>query len=117
MSSVNKHTIIGRLGADPKEIANGSIVRFSVATEDRWKDKNTGEKKVETDWHQVVCFGQTAGFVLKFLKKGDLVYVSGKSKTRKYDNKEGVTQYTTEIKAEEVTSLARADGNQNEFDR
>ena len=116
MSSVNKHTIIGRLGADPKEIANGSIVRFSVATEDRWKDKNTGEKKVETDWHQVVCFGQTAGFVLKFLKKGDLVYVCGKSKTRKYE-KDDVTQYATEIKAEEVTSLARIDGNQNEFDR
>lgn len=116
MSSVNKHIIIGRLGQDPKEIANGSIVRFSVATEDRWKDKNTGEKKVETDWHQVVCFGQTAGFVLKFLKKGDLVYVTGKSKTRKYE-KDGATLYSTEIKAEEVTSLIKSDSGQNEFER
>jgi single-strand DNA-binding protein len=101
--SVNKLIVLGRLGQDPTELG-ASGARFSVATTDRWTDKS-GTKKEETDWHNVICFGQIAGFVLKYMKKGDNVFVEGKSKIRKFE-KDGVTHYAHELKAEVVHSLA-----------
>lgn len=102
---MNRHTIMGRLGADPKEIGGGGA-KFSVATTDKWKDK-AGESHEETDWHDVLCFGQTAEFVLNYLKKSDSVLVEGKSKRRSYEDEGGVKKYAVEIKASQVTKIGR----------
>lgn len=103
--SASKTILIGRLGDDPKELSGGSAAKIMLATDDKWTD-NKGERKEETDWHHVICLGQVAGFVLKYLKKGDLVYVEGKNKTRSYD-KEGVKMHITEVRANIVTALSR----------
>lgn len=100
MSSVNKAIIMGRLGGDPeiKNFDNGnSVCSFSVATSDTWKDKETGEKKERTDWHRVAIFNEGLIKVAEqYLHKGDLVYLEGEIRTRKYE-KNGVDHYATEI--------------------
>jgi single-strand DNA-binding protein len=78
------------------------VVNFSVATSFKYKDKNTGEQKEETEWHRVVCFGKTAEVVGSYGKKGRAVYVEGRLQTRKWTDKEGVERYTTEIVANSV---------------
>lgn len=102
--SANKAIVIGNLGKDPdvhRPDGGGLIVSFSVATSEKWTDKNSGEKKERTEWHRVVAFGTRdndglAGVAEKFLKKGSKVYVEGKLQTRKW-TKDGVDHYTTEI--------------------
>ena len=102
--SVNKAIIVGNVGKKPDvhtSEAGTKIVSFSVATSERWTDKNTGEKKEKTEWHRVVCFGGRdndglAGVAEKFLDKGSKVYVEGKLQTRKW-TKDGTDHYTTEI--------------------
>jgi single-strand DNA-binding protein len=104
MSGVNKVTILGRLGKDPemKGFNNGnSVANFSIATSEEWKDKTTGEKKSNTEWHNIVAYTPFAEIVSKYLNKGDQVYIEGKLKTRSWE-KDGVTRYVTEI---HVTSL------------
>ena len=100
--SLNKVLLIGRLGADPeiKQMVNGkSVARFSLATSNTWKDKNTGEKKEKTEWHRVVIFNEGLIKVLQqYVKKGAQVYVEGQLTTRKWkDEKAGVDKYSTEI--------------------
>ncbi|MCG8625468.1 MAG: single-stranded DNA-binding protein [Proteobacteria bacterium] len=103
--SVNKVTLIGRLGADPdvRTMNNGGkVVNLSVATSESWKDKNTGEKRERTEWHRVVVFGSAqseglAGVVEKYLRKGDQVYLEGQLQTRKWQDKDGKDRYTTEV--------------------
>lgn len=99
--SVNKVILVGNLGKDPevRTMNDGNkIVSFSVATGESWKDKATGERKEKTEWHKVVIFNEQLGKVAEsYLRKGAKVYVEGQLQTRKWQNKEGVDQYTTEV--------------------
>ena len=98
--SVNLCIIVGNLGQDPDVVVaqNGNkVVKLSIATSERWRDKATGEQKEVTDWHRITIFDKTsAEFAEKYLKKGNKVYVEGKQKTRKWE-KDGVTHYSTEV--------------------
>ncbi len=110
--SLNRHEIIGRLGKDPeiRHLENGSTVAsFSVATSMTWKDRNTGEKREKTEWHNCVIWGELAEVVEKYVKKGDQIYLAGRSETRSWE-KDGVTRYTTELIGTEMTMLG---GNSN----
>ena len=100
--SLNKVLLIGRLGVDPeiKQMVNGkNVARFSLATSQTWKDKNTGEKKEKTEWHRIVVFNEGLVNVVKqYLKKGAQIYVEGQLSTRKWkDEQSGQDKYTTEI--------------------
>ena len=100
--SLNKVLLIGRLGAAPeiKQMVNGkSIERFSLATSNTWKDKNTGERKEKTEWHRVVIFNEgLVNVVQQYVKKGAQVYIEGQLTTRKWtDEKSGQDKYSTEI--------------------
>lgn len=97
---VNKVIIVGTLGNDPevKYSASGSaIANLSVATSEQWKDKQTGEKKEQTEWHRVVIFGKPAEVAGEYLRKGSQVYIEGQLRTRKWTDSNGVDRYTTEI--------------------
>jgi len=108
MASVNKVIIVGNLGADPETRyapSGDAICNIRIATTDTWKDKATGEKKEATEWHRVVFFGAVAKIAGEYLKKGSSVYIEGRLQTRKWTNKEGVEQYTTEIRADQMQML------------
>lgn len=98
--SVNKQIILGNLGADPeiRSFQNGGrVANLRIATSESWKDRNTGERKEQTDWHTVAVFGDgLVGVVERFLKKGSKVYVEGKSRTRKWSDQNGQDRYSTE---------------------
>ncbi len=99
--SVNKVILLGRLGGDPEIRVSqdgAKIAKFSLATGETWKDKNTNEKKERTDWHKIVIFSPgLSEIVEKFLKKGSLIYIEGQIRTRKYSDQAGVEKTTTEI--------------------
>jgi len=100
--SLNKVLLIGRLGSDPeiKQMVNGkSVARFSIATSNTWKDKNTGERKEKTEWHRIVIFNEGLVNVVKqYVKKGAQVYIEGQLSTRKWkDEKSGTDKYSTEV--------------------
>lgn len=100
MAGINKVMIIGNLGQDPEVKflpSGGAVANISVATSESWKDKQTGEQKEKTEWHRVVIFGKLAEIAGEYLKKGSKVYIEGSLQTRKWTNKEGQDQYTTEI--------------------
>lgn len=101
MSSVNKAIIVGRVGKEPEIRATQSgkeIASFSVATSERWRDKNTGEQKEATEWHRVVVFNEgLVGVVKNYVKKGTQLYIEGKVKTRAWEDNTGTTRYSTEI--------------------
>ena len=99
---LNKVTLIGRLGQDPevRYAANGNAVcTLSVATSEKWTDKNTNERKEKTEWHRVVVWGKSAEHCGQYLAKGSMVCIEGKIETRKWQDREGNDKYTTEIKA------------------
>jgi single-strand DNA-binding protein len=107
MSGVNKVILVGRLGKDPevRNLDNGvSVANFTMATSETYKDRTTGEKKEATEWHNIVLWRGLAEVSQKYLHKGDLVYIEGKLRTRSWE-KEGVTRYTTEIVADNMTML------------
>ncbi|MDZ7659752.1 single-stranded DNA-binding protein [Fodinibius sp.] len=107
MSSLNKAMIIGRLGQDPDvryTQSNTAVANLSVATSERYKDKQ-GEWKENTEWHRVVAWGRLAEICQEYLKKGSQVYIEGPIQTRKWEDKEGQTRYSTEIKALTMTML------------
>ena len=107
MSGVNKVIIVGNCGKDPETryLPSGvAVTNISIATSESWKDKQTGEKKEATEWHNIVFFGKVAEIAAEYLKKGSKVYVEGKLKTDKYD-KEGVTHYSTKIIANQMQML------------
>lgn len=107
MSSLNKAMIIGRLGQDPDvryTQSNTAVANLSIATSERYKDKQ-GEWKETTEWHRVVAWGRTAEICQEYLKKGSQVYVEGPIQTRQWEDKDGQTRYTTEIKALTLTML------------
>ena len=120
MSSVNKVIIVGRLGQDPevKQFANGgSIVNVSVATSERWTDKQTGEPKEQTEWHRVVFQNRgnyrMADTAAQYLRKGSMVYVEGSLHTRKWTDQQGIERYTTEINASQLTILSSNNNHPN----
>ena len=105
---LNKVTLIGRLGKDPetKTLPSGdAVTNFSVATTEKWKDKQSGEAKETTEWHRISMFGKLAEIAGKYLKKGALVYLEGSIKTRKWTDKDGIEKYSTEIVAETMQML------------
>jgi single-strand DNA-binding protein len=99
--SINKVILVGNLGRDPEvrySQAGDKIVNFSIATSERWKDKQTGEPKEKTEWHRVVIFNERLADVAeKYLKKGSKVYVEGQLQTRKWTGNDGQEKYTTEV--------------------
>lgn len=101
MSSVNKVILVGNVGNDPiiRSTQNGKeIANFSLATADSWKDKNTGEKRENTEWHNICIFNHgLVGVVKQYVKKGSKLYIEGQLKTEKYIDKNGVEKYTTKI--------------------
>jgi single-strand DNA-binding protein len=112
MSGVNKVILVGRLGKDPevRNLDNGATVaNFTIATSESYKDKTTGEKKEMTEWHNVVLWRGLAEISQKYLHKGDMVYIEGKLRTRSWE-KEGVTRYTTEVVADNMTMLSTGRG-------
>ncbi len=105
---INKVIIVGNLGQDPEVrfMPNGSAVaNFTVATSETWKDKQTGEQKEKTEWHRIVIYQRLAEIAGEYLKKGSKVYLEGRLQTRKWQNQQGVDQYTTEIVANEMQML------------
>lgn len=107
MSGVNKVILVGRLGKDPevRHLENGATVaNFSMATSETYKDRTTGERKEQTEWHNVVLWRGLAEVVEKYVKKGDQIYVEGKLRTRSWE-KDGVTRYTTEVVGDNMTML------------
>jgi len=113
MASVNKVILIGNLGRDPevRHSADGAaICTLSIATTFAMRDRNTGDRREETEWHRVVLFNRLAEIAGEYLKKGRPVYIEGRLRTRKWQNREGQDQYTTEIVAEQMQMLGSRDG-------
>ncbi|HMX68060.1 MAG TPA: single-stranded DNA-binding protein, partial [Accumulibacter sp.] len=113
MASVNKVILVGNLGADPETrySANGDAVcNIRMATTDRFRDKASGELKESTEWHRVVFFGKLAETAGQYLKKGRQVYVEGRIRTNKWQDKDGNERYTTEIIANEMKMLGSREG-------
>ena len=108
MSGVNKVILVGRLGKDP-EVRNldkdAVVANFTLATSESYKDKTTGEKKEITEWHNIVLWRGLAEISQKYLHKGDMIYVERKLRTRSWE-KDGVTRYTTEVIADNMTMLS-----------
>jgi single-strand DNA-binding protein len=108
MASVNKVILIGNLGKDPEvryAPSGSAICNITLATSRNWKDKTSGERQEETEWHRVVFFDRMAEVAGEYLKKGKSVYIEGRLKTRKWTDKEGVDKYTTEIMADRMEML------------
>jgi single-strand DNA-binding protein len=112
MGSVNKVILIGNLGKDPevRHLENGSVVAsFPLATSESYTDRQTGEKKENTDWHDIVCWRGLAEIAGKYLHKGSQVYIEGKLRKRSWQDKEGNARYTTEVVADELTLLSKTE--------
>ena len=113
MASVNKVIVLGNLGKDPevRYTPNGSAVcNLRIATTRNWKNKDSGEKMEETEWHSVVLYDRQAEIAGEYLKKGRPVYIEGRLKTRKWTDKEGLDRYTTEIVADSMQLLGGREG-------
>jgi len=113
MASINKVILIGNLGRDPevRYTPNGNAVcNVSVATTRTWKNKDSGDRAEETEWHRVVFYDRLAEIAGEYLKKGRSVYVEGRLKTRKWQDKEGKDQYTTEVIADNMQMLGGREG-------
>jgi single-strand DNA-binding protein len=113
MASVNKVILIGNLGRDPEMRTfpdGGTLCNVTLATTRSWKDKNSGEKVEETEWHRIVFRDRLAEIAGEYLKKGKQVYIEGRLKTRKYTDKDGVEKYATEVVATDMTMLGSREG-------
>jgi len=111
---INKVIIIGNVGGDPETryMPSGSAVtNLTVATNESWKDKQTGEQKERTEWHRVAMFNRLAEIAAEYLRKGSQVYIEGKLRTRKWQDKSGNDRYTTEIIADEMQMLGGRGGS------
>ena len=101
MAGVNKVILVGRLGKDPKVAtlpSGDKVVNFTLATSETWKDKNTGERREKTEWHNVAIFNENIGRVVEqYCKKGSQIYLEGQLQTRKYTDQSGVEKYATEV--------------------
>ncbi|MFN4117763.1 single-stranded DNA-binding protein [Acidovorax sp.] len=113
MASINKVIIVGNLGRDPemRTFPSGDqVANVTIATTDKWKDKQTGEMKEATEWHRVVFNGRLAEIVGQYLRKGSQVYVEGSLRTRKWTDQSGVEKYSTEIRADQMQMLGSRQG-------
>lgn len=113
MASINKVILIGNLGRDPEvryTPSGAAVCNVTLATSRNWKDKTSGEKQEETEWHRVVFYDRLAEIAGEYLKKGRSVYVEGRLKTRKWQDKDGVEKYTTEVIANEMQMLGSREG-------
>lgn len=113
MSGVNKVILVGRLGKEPevRNVNGAAVANFSIATSESYKDRQSGEKKEITEWHNIVVWRQLAEIVQRYVHKGDMIYIEGKLRTRSWE-KDGVTRYTTEVVADNLTMLgSRGGGN------
>lgn len=113
MASINKVIIVGNLGRDPemRTFPSGDqVANVTIATTDKWKDKQTGEMKEATEWHRVVFNGRLAEIVGQYLRKGSQVYVEGSLRTRKWTDKDGQERYTTEIRCDDMKMLGSRQG-------
>ncbi|MFO1408206.1 MAG: single-stranded DNA-binding protein [Steroidobacteraceae bacterium] len=110
---INKVIIVGNLGQDPETryMPSGkAVTNLRIATSESWKDKQTGEQKEQTEWHSVVMYDRLAEIAAEYLRKGSQVYVEGKLRTRKWQDKEGRDRYTTEVIANEMQMLGGRSG-------
>jgi single-strand DNA-binding protein len=118
MSGVNKAIIVGRLGQDPETryMPNGNAVtNCSIATSEKWKDKNSGQDQERVEWHRAVFFNKLAEIAGEYLKKGSMVYIEGSLRTRKWQDQSGVDRYTTEIVVGQMQMLdSRSGGGEQE---
>ncbi len=118
MASVNKVILVGNLGRDP-EVRYGAegnaICNISIATTSNWKDRTSGERREETEWHRVVFYNRLAEIAGEYLKKGRSVYVEGRLRTRKWQGQDGKDNYTTEIIADQMQMLGGRDGGDGDF--
>lgn len=117
MRGVNKVILIGSLGKDPetKTFSNGgSVTNFSIATSERWKDKNTGEMKEQTEWHSIVLSNKLGEIAQQYLRKGSKVYIEGSLRTRKWQDQNGQDRYTTEIRGDQMQMLGDKGDNQQQ---
>ena len=112
MASVNKVIILGNVGQDP-EIRQGNFIvaALSIATTRKWRDK-AGETQSETEWHRVSAFGRLAEIISQYVRKGDPIYIEGRLRTRKYEDKQGVERWVTEIIAEQLQLLRQKDSDE-----
>ena len=113
MASINKVIIVGNLGRDPemRTFPSGDqVANVTIATTDKWKDKQTGEMREATEWHRVVFNGRLAEIVGQYLRKGSQVYVEGSLRTRKWTDQAGVEKYSTEIRADQMQMLGSRQG-------
>jgi len=110
---INKVILVGNLGQDPETRympSGGAVTNFTVATNESWKDKQTGEQKDRTEWHRVAMFGRLAEIAAEYLRKGSQVYIEGKLRTRKWQDRDGNDRYTTEVIADEMQMLGGRGG-------
>lgn len=117
MRGVNKVILVGTLGRDPesKTFPNGgSLCQFSIATSESWTDKNTGERKEQTEWHRIVINNRLGEIAQQYLRKGSKVYIEGSLRTRQWTDQNGVERYTTEIRGDSMQMLDSPRDNQNQ---
>jgi len=110
---INKVILIGNLGADPEtrySAAGSAVTNVRLATNETWKDRQSGEQQERTEWHRVVFFGRLAEIAAEYLRKGSTVYVEGRLQTRKWQGQDGQDRYTTEIVANEMQMLGGRGG-------
>jgi single-strand DNA-binding protein len=113
MASVNKVILVGNLGRDPevRTFPSGDrVANVTIATTDKWKDKQSNEMREATEWHRVVFNGRLAEIVEQYLRKGAQIYVEGSLRTRKWTDKDGIEKYTTEIRADQMQMLGSRQG-------
>jgi len=114
MAGINKVILVGNLGKDPevRNLEGGvAVANFSIATSEVYTDKTSGERKTITEWHNVVVWRKLAEIAEKYLKKGNQIYIEGKLRTRKWQDKEGNNRYTTEVVGDNLQMLGRKDDN------
>lgn len=117
MASLNKTLLIGNLGADPETrytTGGDCVCNIRLATTDAWKDKQSGEPRESTEWHRVVFYRRLAEIAGQYLKKGSQVYIEGKIKTRKWQDKDGQDRYTTEVEAHEMKILGKREAGDSQ---
>ena len=110
---INKVILVGNLGADPETRympSGGAVTNLSIATSESWKDKQSGEQKERTEWHKVAMFNRLAEISAEYLRKGSQVYIEGKLRTRKWQDRDGNDRYTTEVIADEMQMLGGRGG-------
>lgn len=117
MRGINKVILVGTLGKDPetKTFPNGgSLTQFSIATSDSWTDKNTGERKEQTEWHRIVLHNRLGEIAQQYLRKGSKVYIEGSLRTRQWTDQDGQERYTTEVRGSNIQLLDSKGDNQQQ---